>query len=345
MNNLFLTTTLLLTALTSFTQIPDGYYNSAFNLSGEPLKTALHNIIDDHIEYTYSSSNTDVWDILKESDKDTSNAENVILFYSGWSVNASQEYNSGKGWNREHVWAKSRGDFGTTRGAGTDLHNLKPTDISVNSARNNRWFDEATIQYIDGDGETNNYISSTRWVWEPRDEVKGDVARIMFYMATRYEGDNNEVDLELIDTIPSDNNTKAPFFADLSTLLQWHIQDPVDDFERNRNEVIFSYQNNRNPFIDHPEYVQLVWGTLLDLYEPEEQKIMCCFPNPTHDSIMLYSMEVSLYSIIDSKGNTVLNNDFKGTIQVDLSSLDKGVYSVVIIGEDGDSNNFKVVKW
>ncbi|MFN2380056.1 MAG: endonuclease I family protein, partial [Bacteroidales bacterium] len=242
-------------------QIPDAYYLSANGLSGESLKEALNDIIKDHIEYPYTSSNTDVWDILKESDRDTINPDNVILFYTGWTVNGDQEYNNGAGWSREHVWAKSRGDFGTTMGPGTDAHHLRPADISVNSARNNRWFDYCTEPYTDGDGVTDCFTSSTSWVWQPRAAVKGDVARMIFYMASRYEGENGEPDLELIDYFPVDNNTNDPVHVKLSALLQWHEDDPVDDYERNRNEVIYSYQNNRNPFIDHPEYVSLIWGT------------------------------------------------------------------------------------
>jgi endonuclease I len=241
-------------------QIPDGYYDGTDNLDGSELKTKLYQIIKGHQEFPYTSSNTDVWDILKETDKDTNNTDNVILLYTGWSVNGEQEYNSGNGWSREHVWAKSHGDFGTTMGAGTDVHHLRPCDISVNSARSNRWFAECTEQYYDGDTPTDSWTSSTNWYWKPRDEVKGDVARMIFYMATRYEGENGEPDLEVIDTIPSDNNTPLPIHAKLSDLYLWHKQDPVDELERTRNNIIYSdYQNNRNPFIDHPEFVKKIW--------------------------------------------------------------------------------------
>lgn len=247
--------------LLAFSQIPPGYYSSAEGLTGSALKDALNDIIDGHIEFPYTSTNTDVWDILKETDRDTLNPDNVILVYSGWSVNAAQEYNSGDGWNREHVWAQSRGNLGTNMGVGTDVHALKPCDISVNSARNNRWFGECDEEYIDGDGSTGSYTSSTDWFWKPRDEVKGDVARMIFYMATRYEGENGELDLEVIDSIPFDQNTNAPVHAKLTTLVQWHTEDPVDDWERNRNDVIYyDYQNNRNPYIDHPEFVDEIWG-------------------------------------------------------------------------------------
>ena len=246
-----------------FGQIPNGYYDDAQGLTGEVLKTELNNIIKDHTEFPYTSSATDVWDILKETDKDPINPNNVILLYSGWSKNGEEEYDGGNGWNREHVWAKSHGDFGNTIGPGTDVHALRPCDVSVNSARSNRWFAECSTEYIDGDGATGCYTSSTEWVWKPNENVKGDVARMIFYMATRYEGEGMEPDLQIIDYLPSNNNTSDPVHAKLSDLLLWHMQDPVDDWERNRNNIIYyDYQNNRNPFIDQPEFAELIWGDL-----------------------------------------------------------------------------------
>ena len=246
-----------------FGQIPNGYYNTAQGFTGSALKTKLNTIIKDHVEFPYTSNAIDVWDILKETDKDPNNPNNVILLYSGWSTNGEEEYNGGNGWNREHVWAKSHGNFGNSEGAGTDVHALRPCDISINSARNNRWFGECSTEYIDGDGPTGCYTSTTDWVWKPNENVKGDVARMIFYMATRYEGEGIEPDLQIIDYLPSNNNTSDPVHAKLSELLLWHMEDPVDNWERNRNNIIYyDYQSNRNPFIDHPEFAELIWGNL-----------------------------------------------------------------------------------
>lgn len=238
-------------------QIPDGYYNSAENKSEQALRSALHNIIDDHNEFPYTSSSTDTWDILQESDVDPLNSNNVILIYTGESVNGPQEYNGGGGWNREHVWAKSRGDFGTATGEGTDVHNLRASNIQVNSTRLNYSFDDCTSNSCNQNYE--NSYSSSALVFEPRDEDKGDVARIIFYMDVRYEGDSGEQDLEMTEQILS-TSSKLPLHGVRSTLLEWHELDPVNDFERNRNDVIYSYQGNRNPFIDHPELVDYIWG-------------------------------------------------------------------------------------
>lgn len=238
-----------------YSQIPSGYYDPAIGLTGDALKAKLNDIIDGHTELTY----TDAKFALYDTDEDTLNSDNIICLYTGWSY-AKLAFNTGsEGWNREHTWSKSHGDFGDNPPAGTDIHHLRPADQSVNSAKNNRDFDIGIDQYIDVSGPTDCYTATD--VWEPRDIVKGDVARMIFYMATRYEGENGEVDLEVVDYVNTaiDN---APYYGKLSTLLSWHNSDPVDNWERNRNDIIYTnYQGNRNPYIDHPEYVNLIWGT------------------------------------------------------------------------------------
>ncbi len=224
------------------------YYESAEGKTGAALKTALHNIIDDHTTLSYSG----VWEALRYTDEDPANSNNVVLLYSGRS---QSKYTNGGGvndWNREHVWAKSHGDFGTAQGPGTDLHHLRPTDVTVNSSRGNLDFDNGGSQHSEAPG---NYYDGDSW--EPRDEVKGDVARMLFYMAVRYEGDSGELDLELNNYV---NNGSSPLHGKIEVLLDWHKQDPVDAFEINRNDIIFEqYQGNRNPFIDHPELAEMIW--------------------------------------------------------------------------------------
>ncbi|MCM3733594.1 endonuclease [Fictibacillus nanhaiensis] len=227
----------------------DSYYDSARGKTGAALKTALHNIIDDHTELSYS----EVWEALKETDEDPNNSSNVILLYTGRSQSKTTNGGNVNDWNREHVWAKSHGDFGTTMGPGTDIHHLRPTDVTVNSSRSNLDFDNGGTQHSEALG---NYYDSDSW--EPRDAVKGDVARMLFYMAVRYEGDvSDEPQLELNNNV---NNGSAPYHGKMSVLLQWHLEDPVDNSERNRNNIIYNdYQHNRNPFIDHPEWVEEIW--------------------------------------------------------------------------------------
>jgi endonuclease I len=248
MKKLILFTIGILLLNSVYADIPIGYYDSANGLSEEALKSALHNIIDDHTVKTYGDARY----ILDESDVDPDNSSNLILLYTGNSI--SNNWDGGASWNREHVWSKSHGfpDEGEDV-AYSDLHNLKPAHPTVNTDRSDKDFEEGGTPH-----SIATECNETSNTWEPRDEVKGDVARIMLYMTVRYEGDaTNEVDLELVEEITSYPN---PEFGILSTLLQWHINDPVDEFERNRNDVIYSKQNNRNPFIDHPEYVSKIWG-------------------------------------------------------------------------------------
>jgi endonuclease I len=223
----------------------ESYYTAACGKSGAALKTALNSIISKQTVLGYDQ----VWDALKLTDQDPNNSNNVILLYSGISRSKSLNGATSANWNREHVWAKSHGDFGISPGPGTDVHHLRPEDVDVNADRGNLDFDnggspvdEAPDSRADGDS------------FEPRNAVKGDVARMLFYMAVRYESGPN---LELNNSV---NNGTAPYMGKLSVLKQWSQQDPPDAFEKNRNQVIFdSFQHNRNPFIDHPEWVASIW--------------------------------------------------------------------------------------
>lgn len=229
-------------------EAPTGdYYNSAYGKEGQELKLALHEIIDDHKVLSYDTA----WEALRETDEDPNNSKNVILFYSAKSISKTSNGGNVGNWNREHVWAKSHGDFGTSNGPGTDIHNLRPTDVQVNSSRGSLDFDNGGTAVNGCNGCKKDSDS-----FEPPDSVKGDVARILFYMATRYEK-GDKVDLELNDKV---NNGSNPYHGKLSVLLQWHKQDPVSEFEKKRNEVIYKWQGNRNPFIDHPEWVETIWG-------------------------------------------------------------------------------------
>jgi len=223
----------------------DGYYDDITDQEGEALKSSLHEIINEHQVLSYAN----VWDAVRATDEDPNNPDNVILFYSGDSRSKDKNGGSVGDFNREHVWAKSHGDFGTTMGAGTDIHHLRPTDVQVNSSRGNLDFDNGGSSVPNCDG-----CKRTSDSFEPPNNVKGDVARMLFYMATRYEG---SLDLELNDQL---NNGSAPYHGKLSTLLEWHDQDPVDEFELNRNDVIHEIQGNRNPFIDNPDWVDSIWG-------------------------------------------------------------------------------------
>ncbi len=156
----------------------------------------------------------------------------MILVYSQASVSGNWYCPLGDcTWNREHVWPQSWLGYDTTMSA--DLHNLKPADPSYNSSRGNKYFGNTT----------------TTQLYAPPAIVKGDIARILFYMIIMYD------DLTLIEA----NEGSVNEMGNLSYLIDWHFDDPVDDFERNRNDVIYSFQDNRNPFIDYPDFYTLIY--------------------------------------------------------------------------------------
>ncbi|MCQ0000574.1 endonuclease I family protein [Streptomyces sudanensis] len=236
------------TASAAVTAYDDTYYASAVGKTGTSLKSALHSIIRNQTKLSYTA----VWDALKTTDQDPANSANVRLLYSGTSRSKTLNGGDVGDWNREHVWAQSHGDFGTSAGPGTDLHHLRPTDVQVNSIRGNKDFDMGGSAVS---GAPGSYTDSNSF--EPRAADKGDVARMILYMAVRYEGTDGWPDLEPNDAV---TNGTVPFHGRLSVLKQWNVQDPPDAFERNRNELIHSrYQHNRNPFIDHPEWVESIW--------------------------------------------------------------------------------------
>jgi endonuclease I len=228
----------------------NSYYDAAQNKWGAELKSALHNTIKGHTEKSYSS----LWDVLSDTDENPDNTNNVILLYTGWSKSKNDHGGDPGDWNREHVWAKSHGDFDNDPPAGTDAHHIRPSDVQTNSGRGNKDFDNGGTQH---DRATGCYYDSDSW--EARDAVKGDVARMMYYMVVRYEGEEG-YDLELVDYTPS-TVANDPLFGKQSTLYQWHQGDQVDDWERQRNDRIYTnWQGNRNPFIDYPQFAERMPG-------------------------------------------------------------------------------------
>lgn len=222
------------------------YYASALGLSDEELKESLRNIISvvKKIE-TYGDLRYD----LPKTDVDPNNSSNIILLYTCKSV--SSTWDGGSTWNREHVWPKSLGWFGE-EGAGADIHHIRPTNNSANSSRGNKPYGE--VEHSEGNKKTTSmsgygsvhYGYATKDYFEPLDNVKGDVARIIFYLMVRYE--------------EADNYTFSTIAQSKEMLLRWNEQDPVDAFEKYRNEQGYIIQGNRNPFIDHPECADLIWG-------------------------------------------------------------------------------------
>ena len=272
----------LLSATTAHAATPAGYYDAANTSSPLALRNTLHDIIDDHQRFPYTSSATDTWDILESADEDPANPNNVIDIYKNASYSKAGGGNNF--YNREHTWPKSYGfpDDGSSNYPYTDTHHLFISDSSYNSSRSNKPYADCNgcsekITLLNnnrggGAGDSNwtagQYEDGSWQTWAGR---KGDTARAMMYMAIRYEGGTHGVtgvsepdliltdDRSLIGSSSTGSNLSVAYMGLKSVLLQWHKEDPVDAFEQRHNDTVYMFQGNRNPFVDHPEYVACVF--------------------------------------------------------------------------------------
>lgn len=271
-------------ATQSLAAAPENYYQLADQSSPTKLKQSLHNIIKGHTKIPYTSSSTDTWDVLEIADQDPANSNNVIDVYK----NASYAKVGGGNtqYNREHSWPKSYGfpSDGSNNYPYTDLHHLFIADSSYNSSRSNKPYatcsDAACIVKATelnnnrggGSDDINLTLGSgATGTWQTWPARRGDVARALMYLAVRYEGGSHSItgvlepdliltdDRMLIEGSKTGGNEAIAYMGLKSTLLAWHKADPVDSFETRRNDAIFEHQGNRNPFIDHPEFVACVF--------------------------------------------------------------------------------------
>jgi endonuclease I len=238
---------------------PADYYATAQGKAGQPLRDALHTIIRNHKVLPYTSGAFDTSDALKVLDAAPTNANFVTLVYNG-SNQLISVFGSNTGWNREHLWPNSYG-LDDVEPSYSDLHNLRACDATVNSSRGNKYYDVTTTNapgYAFPAHPEAPLCSTDADSWETRPGERGDIARAMFYLTIRYTGDYpREPALRLTDdeTLITETNS---YMGRLNTLLAWHQSDPVDAAETLRNDRIYSlYQTNRNPFVDHPEWVNL----------------------------------------------------------------------------------------
>ncbi len=263
---------LLFSVANIFAQIPTGYYDGTAGLSGSALKTKLSSIISsghqtksyDALDDEYPNSDKDsyyekdgtVLDIYSENPTET----DPYVYQFG--VKKCGNYKiEGDCYNKEHIFPQ--GYFNKASPMVSDIHHIVPTDGKVNGMRSNFPFGNvgSSVSYTSKNGSklgTSNSVNYSGKVFEPINEFKGDVARMIFYFATRYEAKLKDFDANDILT-----NTSFPGIQswELEVLKQWHTQDPVSQREIDRNNAAYTYQRNRNPFIDHPEYVDLIWGT------------------------------------------------------------------------------------
>jgi hypothetical protein len=321
----------------SSTQL-NGYYNSLDGLSDTVLRQDLQDIIANPATVR-AQTYADVIDILKQADQNPANSNQVWLVYTEQG-RAKLDFqttsvSTGK-WNREHTYPRSRGGFDSIdlddiadgkdifwtteadslRHGNSDAHALRVADGPENSSRGNQNY--GVSEY---DGPTGNAGS-----------FKGDVARSVLYMAVRYNG------IEVVNGYPSASPVGQ--LGDLVTLLDWHRNDPPDDFEMNRNNVIYTWQFNRNPFIDQPNLVEYIWGNNvgdnwsqpLSVSEFDEPNIQI-FPNPSTNRIFIKGIkEQSTIEVFSVDGRQLSTSILRRNTFLDLN-VSSGIYFVKITSE------------
>lgn len=323
--------------IVSSTATPN-YYASLEGKSGAVLKQAIQDIIANP-NLVREQNYGDAYDILKEADQNPENSSQVWLMYveQPRSKLDSQSGTSGAAgfWNREHIYSQSRGGFSDATSATadgidvwsttnaddiaaghSDAHHIRAEDSPENSLRSNRNYG------IDYNGPAGSQGS-----WH------GDVARAIFYMATRYNG-LNVVNGDVAET-------PVGFIGDLATLLTWNAADAADDFEMNRNNVVQVWQKNRNPFIDYPNLADYIWGSnagtpwysTLATVKNSDTKISI-YPNPAKDYISIVGLkENAVVMIYSTSGTKLYENNYIPNCKLKLN-LAAGIYIVKITSEN-----------
>ncbi|MEZ5484068.1 MAG: Ig-like domain-containing protein [Lysobacteraceae bacterium] len=326
------------------------YYDTVNANSPEQLRCTLHEIIKDHSVFPYG------WNQLEIADEapidvcapGSASSENYILdVYRNRCYHKVTDRSGATGpglYNREHTWPKSLGfggDPDESKPPSTDLHMLHLSASDFNSHRGNKPYDNCDVGCTRDGTDANNGVGGTsadgdaNWydgsVFEVWDGMKGNMARAVMYMAIRYEGGSHingaaEPDLELTDNLNQVGGS-APYMGKLSTLLQWSQQDPVDDRERDRNLVIYSFQGNRNPFIDHPE-----WATMA-LFTSSQPAV--CEPNVSAVNANDDSYNATEDTLLSIAAPGVLDNDTADTSITGISVTDDVDHGVLSLSNDG----------
>jgi len=317
-------------AICGFAQPPANYYSSATG-TGYQLKTQLHNIIKNHTQKSYGS----LWGLYLHSayrDLYYENDNTLLDVYSE-KPNGPDTYSytpgddqcgnySGEGgcYNREHVIPQSV--FNSAAPMRTDAHHVLPTDGYVNGNRSNHPMGKvSSASWTSTNGSklgTSAVAGYSGTVFEPIDEFKGDFARIFFYFATRYQDNVKNWSFAMF------NGTNDKVFVDgfLDVLLEWHENDPVSPREIAVNNQIYEHQKNRNPFIDHPEYVHDIWGhsSSFSIEKNNYSVSVSIYPNPSENQniSIISNKEIQEIKVLNLSGQIIqkiknpptLNNTF-----------------------------------
>lgn len=341
---------LLLVPFFCFAQIPTYYNTIDFSKTGDNLKTQLTTLIANthiiNLPYT-ATGTTDVWDALSQTDLDPNNSNNVLLIY-GYNdadtdvsndktrdKNAQCHTSSCNGlWVREHTYARSLGtpNLGFDL-AGSDAHHLRAIDSQLNSLRSNRIYDDGT--------GTAAVLPNGNWY--PGDEWKGDIARMMMYMYVRYP-------TQCLATNIGAGSTSYSTFGDMPNIfLEWNTEDPVSQYEINRNNILNTLQGNRNPFIDNPYLATIIWNgpTAADTWNLLSLEInilesISLYPTITNDIVHInnYVNKVFKYKVYNTLGQIVKEDTT--TDIIDINNNSKGLY-LINLQLENQSKTFKVI--
>ena len=336
----FLLPLFFILSVSVFAQIPAGYYSAAVGKTGAALKTQLSSIITagavdkgyDFLYTIYKTSdnlpNGKVWDMYSLKSDGTAN-----YYYDHGSDKCGSYSNEGSCYNREHTFCDSW--LGNASPQRSDAHHLIPTDGYVNNRRSSfphgkvgsaSWTSSNGSKLGSSDASTG--YSGT--VFEPIDEFKGDFARMYFYVATRYESKiggwaNNGSAGEILagNSYPA---YKAWFY---NLMLKWNAQDPVSQKEIDRNNAIYTnFQHNRNPFIDHPEFAEYIWGTKKGQAWSESGSTSPTLFSPTSGSTVDFGTVI--YQQTTTKTIVVSGMNLTGDLTLSISGADASYFSVPV---------------
>lgn len=329
-------------------QIP-AYYNSVdFDLTGDALKNQLGTLITSthnaNLEYTPG-----VWDALKQTDLDPDNTENVLLIYGYDDTDNDPDNDRTRDkddschtsscvglWVREHVYPRSLGtpNLGY-EGPGSDPHHLRAVDYYMNNSRSNK-------RFADGSG---NSTSLSGGFFYPGDEWKGDVARMMMYMYVRYQS-------RCLPNAVGSGSSSYSTFGDMPDIfLEWNEEDPVSQYEINRNNILQNIQGNRNPFIDNPYLATIIWngpeaedswGVLATTYPNSSVAKLFAYPTVTTGVVTIANAESSpyQYSVYNSMGQKI-NAKVNDNV-IDISNNAGGIYFITAT-VDNERKTFKII--
>ncbi|MGV3696013.1 endonuclease [Flavobacterium sp.] len=330
--------------------IPVGYYNSATG-TGYVLKTQLFNIINGHndrgyggLYTTYLTSDVDNYyeangTMLDMYTENPTGTECEFVYGGGLQDDGTLGNAECERYNREHLVPQSV--FGQNNfPMYSDAHFVVPSDKYVNAQRGDLPFSRvngAGTAYSNGSKRGSNLNSGysagyTGQVFEPINEFKGDIARMLLYFATRYEDQVATWNYTMF------NNTSNQVFTTqaINVLLTWHLNDPVSTREISRNDAVYARQNNRNPFIDHPEYAMRIWGSLLNTESFNPLNDISVFPNPSSDVVNISTAAViDQIEVITINGQVLqqINNPAFENSQYTINNLPKGFYFLKLSSE------------